>query len=123
MKITCGLSVLFLRVLTLAALTLATLASAQVDTDAGDEYEGGRGLITLDGPSGLFINPTSGTLPDRAFTVQYCVFFPENRTDVFGNGLLAAYGVTDEFEFGGIATILDFDDDDPSERGAGGPFA
>ena len=28
-----------------------------------------RGLITLEGPSGMFINPTSATLPDRKSVV------------------------------------------------------
>ena len=123
MKITFHPLVLFSRGFSFAALSLAIIAPTQVGAEASDEYEGGRGLITLDGPSGLFLNPTSGTLPERASTIQYCVFFPDNRNDVVGHGVLAAYGFTDEFEFGGIATLLDFDGGDPSERGAGGPFA
>lgn len=84
-------------------------------------YEAGRGLITLEGPSGMFINPTSATLPQQAYTLQYCVFFPENETDVVGHGLFAGYGVTDKLEVGGIANFIDIDDGD--NLTAGGPFA
>src|SRR5688572_26767682 len=41
--------------------------------DDEEGYEGGRGLITLEGISGMFLNPTSGTLPARSLTAQYCV--------------------------------------------------
>jgi hypothetical protein len=94
---------------------------AQDAPDPG--YEAGRGLITLEGPSGMFINPTSATLPEDAATAQYCVFFPNNRTDVVGHGLMAAYGVTDDLEIGGSGNIVHFSGGDPSERAGGGPFA
>jgi len=35
-----------------------------------------RGLITLEGPSGMFINPTSATLPQGRIILNYCVFVP-----------------------------------------------
>lgn len=84
-------------------------------------YEGGRGLITLEGPSGMFINPTSGTIPKNAFTAQYCIFFPNNKTDVVGNGLMAAYGITDEFEIGASGNYVDISGAD--NLSGGGPFA
>jgi hypothetical protein len=83
-----------------------------------DLYEGGRGLITLEGPAGLFINPTSGTLPAGAATLQYCFFLPTNNFNLVGHGLLAAYGVTDWLEIGGIGNYID-NDADPA---AGGPM-
>jgi hypothetical protein len=81
-----------------------------------DLYEGGRGLITLEGPSGLFINPTSGTLPEGAMTLQYCFFLPENDWDTVGHGLLFGYGITDWLEVGAIANFID-NGADPSAVG------
>ena len=82
-------------------------------------YEGGRGLITTEGPSGMFINPTSGTLPAHAATLQYCFLLPTNDfSEVMGHGALLAYGVTDFLEVGVIANYIDFDGgDDPSAVG------
>lgn len=89
---------------------------------AEDEgYESGRGLLTLEGPTGMFINPTSAVLPKEAYTLQYCVFFPENETDVVGHGLFAGYGVTDRLEVGGIGSYVDIDDAD--SLSGGGPIA
>ncbi|MGI8604509.1 MAG: hypothetical protein ACR2OZ_16175 [Verrucomicrobiales bacterium] len=84
-------------------------------------YEAGRGLITLEGPTGMFINPTSATLPQGAFTAQYCFFLPENDSDPWGHGGLLAYGVTDWLEVGAIGNYISLDEgEDPI---AGGPFA
>ncbi len=82
-------------------------------------YEAGRGLITLEGPSGLFINPTSATLPAGAFTGQYCFFLPENDSDPWGHGLMLAYGVTDWLEVGAIGNYVDVSGDPIG----GGPLA
>ena len=57
--------------LALTASSTLVRAGQEIDDKAGKEmttaaepqYEGGRGLLTLQGPSGMFINPTSGTLP------------------------------------------------------------
>jgi hypothetical protein len=74
------------------------------------QYEGGRGLLTIEGPSGLFINPTSGTLPAHAFTAQYCFFMPNNESSpVVWHGAMVAYGVTDWFEVGALFSAFDFD--------------
>jgi len=97
-------------------MTIALVGTARAETG----YEAGRGLITLEGPSGMFINPTSATLPENAATLQYCVFFPENRTDVVGHGLMGAYGVTDELEIGGIGNYVDRNS--ASGLSAGGPI-
>ena len=70
-------------------------------------YEAGRGLITLEGPSGMFINPTSATLPKGTFTAQYCIFFPDRSDRVLGHGFLGAYGITDSIEVGILGNYID----------------
>jgi hypothetical protein len=71
------------------------------------DYEANRGLLTLQGPSGMFINPTSATLPAGAFTAQYCFFLPDfDFDDTIGHGALLAYGVTDWLELGALANFL-----------------
>lgn len=71
------------------------------------EYEANRGLLTLEGPTGMFINPTSATLPAGAFTAQYCFFLPDfDFDDTIGHGILISYGVTDWLEIGGLANFL-----------------
>ena len=82
-------------------------------------YEGGRGLITLEGPSGLFINPTSATLPKDAYTAQYCVFFPDNQSSLVGHGIYAGFGATDDLEMGAIANVIDLPDSSSHLEGAG----
>lgn len=86
----------------IAGLTLGLVARA-----ADTNYEGGRGLLTLEGPSGLFINPTSGTMPKDHGTLQYCLLFVNNETDTVGHGLTGSYGFTDYFELGGHGKYLD----------------
>lgn len=107
-------------------------ASAAVAIFAGsslmaqEDYEGGRGLITLEGPAGMFINPTSGTIPEGYATVQYCVFFPNEDGDLFdstpaiGHGAIAAYGVADNLELGVQGNLIDPDSGDSVT--AVGPF-
>ena len=78
-------------------------------------YSGGRGLITASGPTGMFLNPTSGTLTKGAISAQ--VFgsiikpmstAPTGGQDQFGyyNGLLG-YCVTDWLEVGGLVQVVD----------------
>jgi hypothetical protein len=75
-----------------------------------EDYIGGRGLLTIQGPTGLFINPTSGTMPAGAFTAQYCFFLPNNDADpVMAHGALLSYGVTDWLEVGGLFGAKDVD--------------
>lgn len=85
-------------------------------------YEAGRGLITLEGPSGMFMNPTSATLGARASTIQYCMFLPNgSTTDTVGNGFMGAYGVTDSVEIGVIAKYIS--PNKGSNLSGVGPFA
>jgi len=88
------------------------------------QYEAGRGLITLEGPSGMFINPTSATLPQGAFTLQYCLFFPNSDNRIIGHGLMAAYGVRDWLEIGAVGNYIEANRDNPGHREfvLGGPM-
>lgn len=105
-----------------------------VRSSASDEsYVGGRGMVTLDGMSGMFIDPTSGTLPQGALTIQYCLYINNlygnrfNNDHVVGHGVMADYGITDWLDvglFGEVALVpgLDtrwFD----NATAIGGPFA
>lgn len=86
-----------------------------------EDYVGGRGLLTIEGPTGLFINPTSGTMPAGAFTAQYCFFLPNwSASDpLMAHGALLSYGVTDWLEVGGLFSAIDIDGGD--ELISGGP--
>jgi hypothetical protein len=89
-----------------------------------EQYEAGRGLITLEGPSGMFINPTSATLPKGAYTFQYCLLFPNTDSEVIGQGIMTSFGVTDWLEIGGLGNYIIANRDKPTERefGLGGPL-
>ncbi|MEZ5324082.1 MAG: hypothetical protein R3F19_03360 [Verrucomicrobiales bacterium] len=99
------------------------MSMAQPQMEVADSFEAGRGLLTLEGPSGMFINPTSATLPRNTFTLQYCFFLPQNNSDVVGHGLLAAYGVTDWLELGAYGNYIDINDGVDDELTGAGPFA
>ncbi len=98
----------------------ADSGDVMLDTASSEPYEAGRGLITLDGMSGMFINPTSATLPQGAWTVQYCIFSPNLDTKTLGHGFLAGIGLTDWFELGAIGNFVDPPGSDL--LGAAGPY-
>jgi len=106
-----------------SAGTFDDIALSKVPVPAVEDalYESGRGLITLEGPSGMFINPTSATLNAGYSTLQYCMFLPNRNTDVIGNGFFGAYGVTDWFEVGAIGKYID--PEGASGFGGAGPFS
>lgn len=104
-------SLMFLAGISVAG-TPATLSEKSGPAIAPEApYEAGRGILTLQGPSGMFINPTSATLPKGAFTAQYCFFVPENEGDVWGHGLFMSYGITDWLELGAIGNYVSAGDD------------
>jgi len=86
-------------------------------------YEAGRGLLTLEGPSGMFINPTSATMPAGAFTAQACYFNPNLDSSVNGTGLLVSYGVTDWFELGLVGNYVFLEDAIGDDLAVLGPMA
>ena len=78
-------------------------------------YNGGRGLITASGPTGMFLNPTSGTMQKGDISAQVfgSVIKPLSTSATGGqdqfayyNGLLG-YGVTDWLEVGGLVQVAD----------------
>jgi hypothetical protein len=97
-----------------------------------NNYRGGRGLITASGPTGMFLNPTSGTLSKGNISAQ--VFgstikpisdLPTGGQDQFAyyNGLLG-YGVTDWLEVGGLMQVVDRSNNtDQQIVAAGGGYA
>ena len=95
-------------------------------------YSGGRGLITASGPTGMFLNPTSGTLTKGAISAQVFGSIikpmstdPNGGQDQFGyyNGLLG-YGVTDWIEVGGLMQVVDRSNNaDQQTVAAGGGYA
>ncbi len=82
------------------------------------------GNLTLEGPTGMFLNPTSSTLKEKQFIVQYCVallkFQNRNVPDHYA---IASYGMTDWLEVGVTARVWDLNDrgHDNTPSGAG-PF-
>jgi hypothetical protein len=60
-----------------------------------------RGVITLDGVPGLFLNPTSGTLQKGEVSFQACISSQDWLGDrVWWKGMFGAYGVSDRLELG-----------------------
>lgn len=105
----------------LAGQEISAAADSKTEVAPMEEaYEAGRGLLTLQGPSGMFINPTSATLPQGKFTLQYCNFYPENHTDVVAHGWMASYGITDWLEIGALANVVNVPVD--TNLGVGGPL-
>ncbi|MEM9419476.1 MAG: hypothetical protein AAGA25_10575 [Planctomycetota bacterium] len=81
----------------------ATDEGFTVFADNGEEYSGAQGLISLQGTRGTFLNPTSGTLGQGQFTIQYCILLADQEapnSDITGHGILGSYGVTDWLEVG-----------------------
>lgn len=58
---------------------------------------GGHGNITVEGPTGLFLNPTSGILAEGELIIQYCAAILEDaeNNNFIGHNAILSYGVTD----------------------------
>jgi hypothetical protein len=65
-----------------------------------------RGLVTSEGPSGMFINPTTATLPQGTLAFAYCSVLTAQDTDVLGNHMFISYGVRDWLEVGVVASMI-----------------
>lgn len=69
------------------------------------------GNLTLEGPTGMFLNPTSTTLKENQFIVQYCVALLKfNNTSVPDHYAIASYGIRDWLEFGVTGRVWDLND-------------
>jgi hypothetical protein len=85
-----------------------------------------RGLITLEGPSGMFLNPTSATLPQGVLAYGYCFVLTNQETDILGHAMFMSYGVRDWLELGVVANMVNFRVNDELPKGSygtGGPMA
>ena len=86
-----------------------------------------RGNITLEGPSGMFLNPTTATLPQGLWSVGYCAVLTNQDTDILGHSMYISYGVRDWLELGVVANMFNFavDGDEVKEGsyGTAGPMA
>jgi hypothetical protein len=85
-----------------------------------------RGLITLEGPSGMFLNPTSATLPQGVLAYGYCFVLTNQETDILGHAMFISYGVRDWLELGVVANMVNFRINDELPKGSygtGGPMA
>lgn len=101
-------SKLSLSVAGLAALLMAGASSARAEeTVPAFNALGGLGLITVEGPTGMFLNPTSGIMPKGALTLESCMSFRNNDGDHHAaNALLAVYGLTEWLEVGSVGLIV-----------------
>lgn len=86
-----------------------------------------RGLVTSEGPSGMFLNPTSATLPQGTFAFAYCSVLTRQDTDILGNHMFISYGVRDWLELGVVATMINVTvpgaELPQGDYGTGGPMA
>lgn len=99
---------------------VAQAVGGRVGVTTEAPYVGGRGLITDELVTGMFLNPTSGTLRQYEFTLQYCalIFHAGDQTAV-GHGALAGFGITDWLEVGAQGLIVDLpgNEDNPNVAG------
>jgi hypothetical protein len=79
-----------------------------------------RGMITLEGPSGMFLNPTSATLPQGVLAYGYCFILTNQKTDILGHAMFMSYGVRDWLELGVVANVVNFRINDELPKGSYG---
>src|ERR671920_1568944 len=79
-----------------------------VEIPTADVVRASRGNITLEGPSGMFLNPTSATLPQGVWSAGFCSILTNQDTDILGYSMFASYGVRDWLELGIVANMFDF---------------
>ena len=93
------------------------MPAVAADDDSGHIVIGGHGNITVEGPTGLFLNPTSGTLSKGELILQYCAAILEDveNNNFIGHNAILSYGITDWLELGGFGVTVD-----RSKLGAGG---
>jgi hypothetical protein len=86
-----------------------------------------RGLVTAEGPSGMFLNPTSATLAQGTFAFNWCSVLKNQGTDILEHHMFFSYGVRDWLELGVVGDLTNVDINGaelpPGDYGAGGPMA
>jgi hypothetical protein len=128
----------FLTRVTIALFTVNTALAASATYDSKDStspvveipttavVRESRGNITLEGPSGMFLNPTSATLPQGLWGAGFCAVLTNQDTDILGYSMYASYGVRDWLELGVVANMFDFahkGEVPAGTYGTGGPMA
>ncbi len=79
---------------------VATSRNLMADSDV-ESYSSNVGLVTVEGPTGMFLNPTSGTPDAGTLKVQVCgTTLPRGDQNIGGYQLMASYALTDWFELG-----------------------
>ena len=110
-------------ILMLAVCSLTT-RNSRSQTNPIDTVD--HGNVTAQGPTGLFINPTSSTLKKNELLVQYCaaVLESDNEDNIIEHNAIASYGITEWFELGVFGQAMDRDraGEDNTLSGTG-PFA
>lgn len=83
----------------------------------------GHGNVTVEGPSGMFLNPTSNPLAEGELIVQYCAALQEDieNNNFNGHNAIIGYGFKDWLEFGAIGKVLDVDKHGASGGGGSVP--
>jgi hypothetical protein len=86
-----------------------------------------RGLVTSEGPSGMFLNPTTATLHEGVWAFAYCSVLTNQETDILGNHMFVSYGVRDWLELGVVASMINVtvpgQELPEGDYGTGGPMA
>ncbi len=85
----------------LIGLILVSSSSTLIADSDVESYSSTVGLVTVEGPTGMFLNPTSGTPKAGTFKTQVCgTTLPRGDQNIGGYQLMASYAVTDYFEVG-----------------------
>lgn len=86
-----------------------------------------RGNVTAEGPSGMFLNPTSATLPEGTFALGWCSVLKNQGTDILEHHMFFSYGVRDWLELGVVGDLSNVATNagqlPRGDYGAGGPMA
>ena len=100
------------------------LANPALAEDSKTPFTTSYGNLTVEGPTGMFLNPTSTTLKENQFIVQYCVallkFGERNTPDHYA---ISSYGISDWLELGVTGRVWDLNDRSHYDSPSGaGPF-
>jgi hypothetical protein len=108
------------------AMTYDAKESPIVEIPTESVVRESRGNITLEGPSGMFLNPTSATIPQGVWSAGFCSILTNQDTEILGYSMFASYGVRDWLEIGVVANTFDFAINDEVPKGTyatAGPMA
>ncbi len=108
-------------------LVVGTMAWAHDDAKMTLNQQIGHGNVTVEGPTGMFLNPTSNPLAEGELIMQYCAALLEDieNNNLNGHNAIIGYGIKEWLEVGAIGKVLDVDKlssaSAPCGPGTGGP--